>query len=549
MIYNKNAGARLLGILFKNPERLSNTDKYMLSTDDFADYFHKIIFGQIDLLYESGMVKFSVEGFVKELGRFPDRLDNFKKSNGEDFLIKAIELDEDKNFDFYYNKVKKLSMLRELQNSGFDVSHWYTEEMFDLRKRELLELKLESASFQDILDDIQNRFLDIESRFINKKTFDIDTAASDLEETLRLLQEETAIGLPLNGDKLSTLILGARKKKVMTLSGESGSGKSRYAVGNACKLAFPILWNNEKGRWENTGSNQKVIFITTELTKDEIQTIMVAFVSGVEEDRILSGTLTEQEKKRIREAVNLIFNFEDNFYIYHLPDPNVNQLRVNLKRYIYRYKVDAIFFDYIHTSPNLLSEFAGARIREDVALMLLSTALKNIANEHNVFVWTGTQINSSIEPGRLAGVETIRGSKAIVDKVDAAMVLRKVTPEDLQLVAMLTQQSGQVPTHSIDIFKNRRGKYNKVRLWIDLNLSNVRTKELFLTDEYGSLININNIRTMDSNAIIDDIKEYTETRIVKIETTTPIERINIELEKYIKEETPTEGKPKFKVSL
>lgn len=140
-------------------------------------------------------------------------------------------------------------------------------------------------------------------------------------------------------------------------------------------------------------------------------------------------------------------------------------------------------------------------------------------------------------------------SKAIVDKVDAAMVLRKVTPEDLQLVAMLTQQSGQVPTHSIDIFKNRRGKYNKVRLWIDLNLSNVRTKELFLTDEYGSLININNIRTMDSNAIIDDIKEYTETRIVKIETTTPIERINIELEKYIKEETPTEGKPKFKVSL
>lgn len=402
-----------MGILFKNPERLSNTDKYMLSTDDFADYFHKIIFGQIDLLYESGMVKFSVEGFVKELGRFPDRLDNFKKSNGEDFLIKAIELDEDKNFDFYYNKVKKLSMLRELQNSGFDVSHWYTEEMFDLRKRELLELKLESASFQDILDDIQNRFLDIESRFINKKTFDIDTAASDLEETLRLLQEETAIGLPLNGDKLSTLVLGARKKKVMTLSGESGSGKSRYAVGNACKLAFPILWNNEKGRWENTGSNQKVIFITTELTKDEIQTIMVAFVSGVEEDRILSGTLTEQEKKRIREAVNVIFNFEDNFYIYHLPDPNVNQLRVNLKRYIYRYKVDAIFFDYIHTSPNLLSEFAGARIREDVALMLLSTALKNIANEHNVFVWTGTQINSSIEPGRLAGVETIRGQMGL----------------------------------------------------------------------------------------------------------------------------------------
>ena len=310
MIYNKNAAARLLGILFKNPEKLSNTDKYMLSTDDFADYFHKIVFGQIDLLYQSGMVKFSVEAFIKELARFPDRLSHFKKSNGEDFLIKAIELDEEKNFDFYYNKVKKISMLRDLNDSGFDISNWYTEEMFDLRKREILEMKLESASFQDILDDIQNRFLDIESKFINKKTFDINTAASDLEETLRLLQEETAIGLPLNGDKLSTLVLGARKKKVMTLSGESGSGKSRYAVGNACKLAFPILWNNEKGKWENTGSNQKIIFITTELTKDEIQTIMIAFISGVEEDRILAGTLTDQEKKRVEEAVNIVYNFE-----------------------------------------------------------------------------------------------------------------------------------------------------------------------------------------------------------------------------------------------
>ncbi len=140
-------------------------------------------------------------------------------------------------------------------------------------------------------------------------------------------------------------------------------------------------------------------------------------------------------------------------------------------------------------------------------------------------------------------------SKAIIDKVDAAMVLRKVAPEDLKLVAMLTQQSGQIPTHSIDIFKNRRGKHNKVRLWINLNLGNVRTKELFLTDEYGSLINLTNIRTMDSNAIIDDIPLYTETRIERKETPNEVERLDIELKRYIKEEEvkPVEGK--LKISL
>ena len=140
-------------------------------------------------------------------------------------------------------------------------------------------------------------------------------------------------------------------------------------------------------------------------------------------------------------------------------------------------------------------------------------------------------------------------SKAIIDKVDAAMVLRKVAPEDLKLVAMLTQQSGQIPTHSIDIFKNRRGKHNKVRLWINLNLSNVRTKELFLTDEYGSLINLTNIRTMDSNAIIDDIPLYTETRIERKETPNEVERLDIELKRYIKEEEVKPVGEKFKISL
>ena len=547
MIYNKNAAARLLGVLFKNPERLSNTDKYNLSTNDFADMFHKIIFGQIELLYQSGMVKLSVEGFIKELSRFPARLDSFKKNDGEDFLVKAIELDEDKNFDFYYMKVKKMSMLRELKDAGFDISNWYTEDMLDLKRRELLEVKLEDSSFQDILDDIQNRFLNVESKFINKKTFDIDTAVSDIEETLKQLREETAIGLPLNGEKLSTIILGARKKKVMSLSGESGSGKSRYAVGNACKLAFPVLWNIKTNRWENTGSNQKVIFITTELTKDEIQTIMLAFISGVQEEKLLNGNLSETEKKRVEEAVNIMFNFEDNFYIYHLPDPNVAQLRVNLKRYIYRFKVDAIFFDYIHTSPNLLSEFAGAKIREDVALMLLSTALKNIANEHDVFVWTGTQINGTIEPGVIAGVETIRGSRAIMDKVDAAMVLRAVTPEDLKMVAMLSQQTGKVPTHTIDFFKNRRGRHNKVRLWMILDLGNVNTEELFLTDQYGSLISMDTIKVVDSSAIFDDIVPLYSTRIEREKELTSAEKIDLELEDYVYEEKPSIVG--FKVSL
>lgn len=506
MIYNKNIGAQLLGVLFKTPELLADTDKYLLTTDDFPERLPRMIFGFIFNLYHSGMEKFTLEDFVKEIAIYPEQLDFFSKNHGEDFLLTSIEMGKSENFDFYYQRVKKLSLLRALKDGGFDISNWYVEDLYDIHKREQLENKLEDATLQEILSSIQAKYFDIESTFINKKNFKFGTVETNLDNMLANLGKETAIGLPINGEILSTIILGARKNKMFIMSGESGAGKSRYAIASACKLAFPILWDKSSHRWSNSGSNQKIIFITTELGEDEVQTIILAFVSGVDEDRILSNRLTKEERERLHRAVNIVKAFKDNFYIYQLPDPNVNQLNVNVRRYVIRYQLDAVFFDYIHTSPNLLSEFSGAKVREDVALMLLSTALKNLANELDVFIWSGTQINSNIEPGKLAGVECIRGSKAIMDKADVGMILRKVAPEDLKLIAALSSQTGLTPTHSIDIFKNRRGKHNKVRLWVQLDLGVVSTQELFLTDEYGALLSIDIIRTRDITAKIDNME-------------------------------------------
>lgn len=256
------------------------------------------------------------------------------------------------------------------------------------------------------------------------------------------------------------------------------------------------------------------MLITTELSEDEVQTIILAYISGVDEDRIISKKMNSDELRRVQQAMRIMKHFEENFFIFLMPDPNVQQLNINVRRFAIQYQLDAIFYDYIHTSPNLLTEFSGARIREDVALMLLSTALKNLANEMNIFVWTGTQVNGEIEDGKIAGVEVIRGSRAIVDKVDVGMVLRKVGPADLKLVGMLSKQKGEAPTHSIDFFKNRRGKHNKVRLWIKLNLGTGRTQELFLTDEYGALIDFDLLLAEDSEVnqiVIEKIIEQKET--------------------------------------
>ena len=45
-----------------------------------------------------------------------------------------------------------------------------------------------------------------------------------------------------------------------------------------------------------------VLFISTEQTKDEIQTMMLAFLSNVNEDHILNGKYVGDELARVREA-------------------------------------------------------------------------------------------------------------------------------------------------------------------------------------------------------------------------------------------------------
>ena len=55
-----------------------------------------------------------------------------------------------------------------------------------------------------------------------------------------------------------------------------------------------------------------------------------------------------------------------------------------------------------------------------------------------------------------------------------------------QVMPIISQQ-GREPNAYIDIYKNRRGKYTQVRLWIDADLGTCRFTDCFLTDEYNQL--------------------------------------------------------------
>ena len=157
--------------------------------------------------------------------------------------------------------------------------------------------------------------------------------------------------------------------------------------------------------------------------------------------------------------------------------------------------VKYVFFDYIHTTASLVSQFTRNGLREDVVLMLMANQLKQLAKDYNIFIFSSTQVNAAAmgnDEMEFMDEKTIRGSKAVADKADIGYVMTRVSDKGwnavLPSIKVAIRQgviSPEVldykPTHVLDIYKMRRGRYKMVRIWTRLHLGTGYREDLFIT--------------------------------------------------------------------
>lgn len=264
-------------------------------------------------------------------------------------------------------------------------------------------------------------------------------------------------------------------------------------VGHACTIAYPERINAETDQWEKIGEGRKILFFATEMEKEEIQTMILAYLSNVNEDKILRNTYENpREKEKVFQAIEIMTKYADNFVFVRVGDPSVGQVKALIRQQVLRYNIEYVFYDYIFSSPGLLNEYKDLHLREDVILMLLSTALKDLSNELDVFIMSGTQLNDKWKEWKgIRDYGLIRGAKAIVDKVDVAGISLPLTSEEHQQMDIVARKLDlDYPTQVQDLYKVRRGKYNRVRIWSKVDLGTCRVKDLFLTDLDGNMLNL-----------------------------------------------------------
>lgn len=490
---DKNAIMQIIGDLMKTPFIL-NDSKYILTKNDFDTPLARNIFIAISkMIFEEKMESITVVDIDNYFQQNEVSYENFKKQNGIQYLNDCLEVSNVNNFDYYYNRMKKLSALRALKADGFDISKIYNENEIDIVKERVQQEKLNQMSLQDIFNMFMKSINDLQYDYICKDDSEEGFISDGIANLFEELQQNPEIGVPLQGEIYNTIVRGARQKKYYLISGSTGSGKSRQMIGHACTIAFPEKYDTKKNKWVVTGKGEKILFFGTEMEKDETQTMILAHISGINEDKILNNYYeTPEEKQRIYDAIKVMEHYQENFVFVRVGDPSIGQIKSLIRKEVLKYDIKYVFYDYIFSSPGLLTEYKSLNLREDVILTLLSTALKDLANELNVFIMSGTQLNGNWQEFKgLRNQNLIRGSKGIVDKIDVGGISLPVTQEEHKVVDILARKLGKdLPTQVQDIYKVRRGKYNRVRIWSKVDLGTCRTEDLFLTDAEGNEIPI-----------------------------------------------------------
>ena len=73
-------------------------------------------------------------------------------------------------------------------------------------------------------------------------------------------------------------------------------------IADCCFIGCDELYNPQTKEWENNGTKEPCVFITTEQQVDEIQTMMLAFIANVNERNILNNEYYADELDRVKKA-------------------------------------------------------------------------------------------------------------------------------------------------------------------------------------------------------------------------------------------------------
>jgi replicative DNA helicase len=217
---------QVIGCVFNNPQLLDFTDKYTITDEDFPDEFHRTVFGAIYKIHGLGAQHIGLENIADFFSGRPKSAAIYKANEGEKWLLNVSDKANPLSFDYYYARLKKMSLLRAYDSYGIDVTDIYDpDNILDAKKKQLQEDILDNSSLEEIAAKVDQKIDDIKLRFVDESFGEAQQAGEGVSALIDKFKQTPEVGVPLYGPLINTVTRGARLKKFYLRSAATGVGK------------------------------------------------------------------------------------------------------------------------------------------------------------------------------------------------------------------------------------------------------------------------------------------------------------------------------------
>jgi len=270
---------------------------------------------------------------------------------------------------------------------------------------------------------------------------------------------------------LDEFLGGFQRSDLIIIAGRPSMGKSSLGLSIA----------------RNVAAEQKacVALFSMEMARDSVVLRLLASESGVNSRRVRFGLHTEDEERRIMDAIGVLS--ESTIFIDDSPQLRVVDMRSKARRLHFERGLDLIIVDYLQ-----LMQGDGRGENRVQEISYISRSLKALSRELNVPVIAVSQLSRAVEwrASHIPQLADLRESGSIEQDADVVIFIYRDEYYHNEEEWQLQHPDREYPREEADIIiaKNRNGPTGQIKLRFRHNLATFYNYEYPVSSEEPTLL-------------------------------------------------------------
>ena len=392
---------------------------------DFYEKRHEIIFNAMTRLYDQHR-PIDLLTLTAELRKTK----SLKDVGGAEYLTELSNfVPAASHAKAYAEIIEKASVRRRLIQAGTNIANKAFED---------------DAEVDNLIGAAEKDLFEVSDKIIKSDYVAMDELLADAFDRIEELHKNKGAlrGLMTGFRDLDKKTAGFQKGDLVIIGARPAMGKTTFAQ----NLAYNIASINNKG----------VLFFSMEMAANEIIDRMISDVSGVDNWKMRTGNLTDEEFQKIGDALGEMDEIP--IYIDDTSSMTIVELRNKARRAMHDHDIGVVIVDYLQLISGT-DRYAGNRVQE---VTEISRGLKILARELEIPVIALAQLSRNVtgrEDPRPV-LSDLRESGSIEQDADLVMFLHR--PDYYR-----QNDDNYEETHITELIvaKHRHGAVGKIELY------------------------------------------------------------------------------------